>query len=112
MLNREEPASYTTEDYSHLNIQAKYVSGYRSADYWKYEITIRMKDGKSFTFSNRDFDWRESNYQSRCLNKMLDIKTYFTPDAITIEGERNIEKVSEYFGMNDEQKQLLQKLFG
>lgn len=111
MLNREELASYTTEDYSHLSIQAKYVSSYRSANYWKYEITIRMKDGESFTFSNRDFDWREPNYHERCLNKMLDIKTFFTPDTITIEGERNIEKVADYLGMNDEQKQLLLELF-
>lgn len=62
-----------------------------------------MKDGKSFTFSNRDFDWREPNYQERCLNTMLDIKTHFTPDAITIKGEQHIEKVADYLGMSDEQ---------
>ncbi len=111
MLNQEELAPYTPEDYSHLNIQAKYVSGYRMADYWKYEITIRMKDGKSFTFSNRDFNWREPNCQERCLKKMLDIKTFFTPDAITIKEKHSIDKVADYLGMNDEQKQLLQELF-
>lgn len=111
VLNQEDSAPYTTDEFSHLTIQAKYVSGYRSADYWKYEITIRMKNGKSFTFSNRDFDWREPNYQERCLNQMLVIKTLFTPDAITIEGEHNIEKVADYLGMNDEQKQLLRELF-
>lgn len=52
--------TYTTNDFSELTIQAKYVSGYRTADYWKYEIIIEMKDGKNFSFSNRDFDWRVS----------------------------------------------------
>lgn len=111
VLNQEDSTAYTTDDYSHLTIQAKHVSGYRSADYWKYELSIRMKDGKSFTFSNRDFDWREPHYQERCLNQMLDIKAFFPPDSITIEGEHNIEKVADYIGMNDEQNQLLQELF-
>lgn len=111
LLNQEELAPYTPEDYSHLNIQARYVVGYRMSDYWEYEITIGMKDGKSFTFSSGDFNRREPNYQERCLNKMLDIKTFFTPDAITIKGEHNIDEVADYLGMNDEQKQLLQELF-
>lgn len=34
---------------------------------------------------------------------MLDIKTHFTPDAITIKGEQHIEKVADYLGMSDEQ---------
>ncbi len=111
VLNQEDSTAYTTDDYSHLTIRAMHVSGYRSASYWTYEITIRLKDGKSFTFSNRDFDRREPHYQERCLNQMLDIKSFFTSDTITIKGKHTIEKVADYLGMNDEQNQLLQELF-
>lgn len=111
MLNIEEPVSYATDDFSHLTVQTEYVSGYRTANYWKYGLTIKMTDGKSFTFSNRDFDSREPAYQEMCLNKMIEIKALFSPDMITIKGENNIEKVVDYLGLNVEQIQLLQKLF-
>lgn len=110
-LNQEDSTAYTTDDYSHLTIQAVHVSGYRSADYWECEMTIRMKDGKSFSFSNRDFDWREPYDQEKWLNQMLGIKAFFTPDTITIKGENNIEKLADFIGMNDEQTQLIQELF-
>lgn len=111
VLNREDSSPYTTDDFSNLTIQAEHVSGYRSADYWKYEIIIEMKDGKSFAFSNRDFDWRKDNYRELCLEKMLEIKSSFASDLITIKGEHNVKKVADYLGLNDEQTQLLQKLF-
>lgn len=111
MLNIEEPVSYTTKDFSQLTIQTEFVSGYRTANYWKYELTIKMTDGKSFTFSNRDFDWRKPDYQEMCLCKMIDIKALFAPDMITIKGENNIEKVVDDLGLNDEQTLLLHKLF-
>lgn len=111
ILNQKESAQYTPEDYSHLNIYAKHVSGHRTADYWEYGITVLMKNGKSFTFSNRDFDWREQNNQEICLNSMLDIKEFFEPDEITIEGKCDIAKVIDYIGLNDKQTQLLQELF-
>lgn len=108
VLNQD--TAYTTDDYSHLTIQARHVR-YRSSDYWEYKINIRMKDEKSFAFSNRDFDWREPHDQERCLNQMLDIKAFFPPDAITIKGENNLEKLADYLGLNEEQNQLLQELF-
>ena len=111
VLNQEDSTPYTTDDFSNLTIQAKHVSGYRSADYWKYEVIIEMKDGKSFTFSNRDFDWRRDNYRELCLEKMLEIKSFFASDLITIKGEHNIKEVVDYLGLNDEQTQLLQELF-
>lgn len=111
VLNQEDSSPYTTDDFSNLTIQAKYVSGYRSKDYWKYEMIIEMKDGKSFTFSNRDFDWCKDNYRELCLEKMLEIKSFFVSDSITIKGERNIKEVVDYLNLNDEQTQLLQELF-
>lgn len=111
VLNQEDSSPYTTDEFSNLTIQAKHVSGYRSADYWKYEIKIEMKDGKCFTFSNRDFDWRKDNSRELCLEKMLEIKSFFASDLITIKGEQNIKEVVDYLGLNDEQTQLLQALF-
>lgn len=111
VLNREDSSPYTTDDFSNLTIQAEHVSGYRSAGYWKYEIIIEMKDGKSFAFSNRDFDWSKDNYRELCLEKMLEIKSFFASDLITIKGEHNVKKVADYLGLNDEQTQLLQELF-
>ena len=111
VLNQEDSSLYTTDDFSNLTIQAKYVSGYRSADYWKYEIIIEMKDGKTFTFSNRDFGRRKDNYRDLCLEKMLEVKSFFASDLITIKGEQNIKEVVDYLGLNDEQTQLLQELF-
>lgn len=111
LLNMEKTVSYTAEDFSHLTIQTKYVSGFRTADYWKYEITIEMTDGKTFTFSNRDFDWREPNSKEMCLKRMIAIKALFSPDKITIKGANNIEKVADYLGLNDDQLQLLRNLF-
>lgn len=111
VLNQEDSVAYTTDDYSHLTIQASYVPGYRASGYWEYEIKIRMKDGKLFRFSNRDFDWRKPHLQERCLNQMLDVKAFFPPDAISIKGEDKLEKLSDYLGLNEEQNQLLQELF-
>lgn len=111
VLNQEDTYPYTTDDFSNLTIQAMHVSGYRSADYWKYEIIIEMKDGKSFTYSNRDFDWRKDDHRETCLEKMLEIKSFFTRDKITIKGEHNVEKVVNYLGLDDKQTILLQELF-
>jgi hypothetical protein len=111
MLNQEISSPYTTNDFSNLTIQAKFVSGYPEADYWEYKIAMEMEDGKSFTFSNRDFDHRKEHYQEICLEKMLEIKSFFASDSITIKGERNINKVVDFLSLNTEQAQLLQELF-
>ena len=47
-VNQESPFP-TPEDYSHLTLQTKYVTGYRSPSYWKYRLTIEMTDGRSFS---------------------------------------------------------------
>ena len=103
--------TYTTNDFSELTIQAKYVSGYRTADYWKYEIIIEMKDGKTFSFSNRDFDWRVSGSKDNCLDKMLEVKNLFNPDSITIKGANNIGEVSDFLGFDEQQEAKLKLLF-
>lgn len=103
--------TYTVNDFSELTIRSRYVSGYRVADYWEYEITIGMKDGKSFSFSNGDFDWRIPDTKDVCLDKMLEIKGLFDSDNITIKGADDIDEVSDYFEFNEQQRKKLQLLF-
>lgn len=103
--------TYTTTDFSELTIQAKCVSGYRTANYWIYGITIEMKDGKTFLFSNRDFDWRVTGATDNSLDKMLEIKGLFSPESITVNGKENIGEVSDYFGFNEQQEEKLKLLF-
>jgi len=113
MINMVNQTSetYTSDDFAHLTIKTKYVSGYRTADYWKYEIIIEMKDGKAFSFSNRDFDWRVSGSKDNCLDKMLEVKKIFNPDSITIKGANNIGEVSEFLGFDEQQNAKLKLLF-
>ncbi len=110
-LNMRSSDSYTVDDFSHLTIRAKYVSGYRSRGYWKYEIEIEMSDGTSYIFSNRDFGVRESGLKERCLRKMLEIKALFPADSVKIIGANKLERVVDYLNLNEEQAELLRKLF-
>ena len=103
--------TYTTDDFAHLTIKTQFVFGYRTANYWKYEITIEMKDGKDFSFSNRDFDWRTSGIKDICLDKMLEIKHLFGADSITIKGAKNVNKVADDVGLNESQRAKLNELF-
>ena len=102
---------YTEQDYLRLTIQNKYVSGYRIGSYWKYEIIIETNDGKIFTFSNGDFNRNEEHYHENCLNKMLEIKHLFATENISVMGENNLEKVADYYEMDDAQTKMLYDLF-
>ena len=103
--------TYTTDDFAHLTVKAQYGRGYRGAGYWKYEITIEMKDGRDFSFSNRDFDWRQSSANDICLDKMLEIKSLFDSEAITICGADNTDEVADYLAFNESQRNKLNELF-
>ena len=111
MVNRQTGDYYSENNYSHLTLYAEHVSIYRGGSYWKYGFSIEMNDGRCFSFSNRDFNWREDRYQDNCLETMLEIKKLFTPGSISIKGEKNIDKVVDYIGLNSEQAQLLHNLF-
>lgn len=102
--------AYSTDDFSTLTIRTKYVSG-KGANYWKYEISIKMIDEKEFTFSNRDFDWRVSDSKDICLDKMLEIKALFSTNQITIEGANDITRVADFLGLNEQQLTKLNTLF-
>lgn len=103
--------TYTTDDFSELTIQARYVSPVRGSGRWKYEIIIKMKDGKTVSFSNRDFDSRVPDVKDNCLNRMMEIKNLFAQDSITVKGAEKLEKVSDYFNFNEQQQAKLKQLF-
>lgn len=103
-------AKYTTKDFLNLTIQSQYYSGYRTNDRWVYEIIIEMKDGKDFRFSNENF-MNVSNEKDTSLDKMLEIKSLFDPEAITVNGAENIDEISNSFDFNEQQKSKLKELF-
>lgn len=103
--------TYTENDFARLTIQTEYVHGHRGADYWKLEMIIEMKDGKAFSFSNKNFSGRLGGSMNLCLNKMLEIKELFSPAAITIQGAESIGEVSDYFKLDAQQVAKLEQLF-
>ena len=105
-------ATYSQKDFSRLTIQTRYISSYRTSSYWVYEMEIEMYDGQQFSFSNQDFDWRDGNRNDISLDKMLEVKALFLPDAITYKGAENVDKVAEDRGLNESQIRQLHQLFG
>ena len=104
-------STYHEDDFSQLTLQTRYVSGYRTSSYWKYEITIEMHSGRSFSFSNRDFGEKGNAHKELSLHRMLEIKSLFPSDRITIKGTENVDKVANYLGLNESQIQQLYLLF-
>ena len=74
-------------------------------------MTIEMTDGRSFSFSDRNFDRRVPDHADICLKHMTTIKALFPPGRITILGQEDIEKVADDCRLSDEQRLLLQNLF-
>ena len=105
--------AYTTDDFEHLTIRANYALYLRKpgSSGWRYSIEIKMKDGTTFHFSQRNFDGLGKNRQDACLDKMLDIKSQFSPESITIKGDDNVDAISEEYRLNEEQYAKLCKLF-
>ncbi len=110
MLNRQTDRHYSENDYSHLTLYIELDSG-RYFRYWKYGFSIETNDGRRFSFSNHDFDWRNDRYQNNCLETMLEIKALFTQESISIIGADSIDRVIDFIGLNSEQAQLLHNLF-
>lgn len=108
MVNRQMMTVYSENDYSGLVLYTTYVS---RGNYWKVGMTIEMSDGKFFSFTNRSFDHRDDGFMDICLEKMLEVRALFPTERITINGEENVDKAADYFGLNEEQRQRLYSLF-
>lgn len=112
IINVQKDIQYNSSDYEHLTIRTSYSSGYRSVyHYYRYEITIDMKDGESFSFSSSEFVNNKEDYHKNCIYRMLEIKSLFPSEQITIKGEEDLQKVIDDTGMNEEQIKLLNQLF-
>ncbi len=111
-VNRIEGRTYTQEKFAHLTVQTNFSSNYRSFyRKWRYEVGIEMSDGKVFWFSSKDFDRRDENRKDTALKTMLEIKSRFSPDQITVKGAEDVDRVAEYLSLNEEQTRLLYELF-
>lgn len=111
VINRQTGKYYRESDYSHLMISAYHQAGGSGGGHWSYSITIKMSDGKEFSFSNADFDHNMEHYKELCLQKMLDIKRSFNSDDITIKGANHLDDVAEFIGLDDNHRELLYELF-
>ena len=69
-----------------------------------------MSDGKSFYFSNRDFNRDIPEGHDFYLDKMLEIKSLFPSESITVDGARNLDEAAERLKLNEEQKNKLREL--
>ncbi len=103
-------AVYTTDEFSHLTIEAAHHRGHKGTDYYRYEISISMYDGKDFLFTNRDFDYRLDETKDISLDKMLEIKNLFNANEITVKGTDLLDEIAVQLSLNKEQKNKLNEL--
>lgn len=95
--------TYTPEEYSHLTVNA-----HRRKSHWRYSITVEMEDGNSFTFSRLDFI---ADSEDVYLDTMLEIKSFFDKEDITIEDAEDVDRIADYLELDAEQRKKLKKLF-
>ena len=100
---------YTVDDYTHLTVSIHRMRS-KASVYWSYGIKIKMSDGKSFYLSNREFNRDIPGGHDFYLDKMLEIKSLFPSDKITVEGERLLDKATEHLKLNEVQKNKLREL--
>lgn len=103
-------ATYHAEDFAHLTLRTR-LAGSRS-NYRTYEMVIKMHDGRTFVFSDRDFGEKGEAHKELSLAKMLEVKALFSPDAITYKGAEKVDKIAEDRGLNESQIRQLHQLFG
>ncbi len=102
--------TYTPQDFSHLTLKAFYTHAgkYASRDYL---MTVEMKDGKRFTFSQSDFRGAGAEVHTVALDKMLEIKALFDPWNVTVENAYWVDQLAEYYDLDTQQTGKLQRLF-
>ncbi len=102
--------TYTPQDFSHLTLKAVYThtGKYASKDYL---MTVEMKDGKRFTFSQSDFRGAGAEVHTVALDKMLEIKALFDPWNVTVENAYWVDQLARYHNLDTQQTGKLQQLF-
>ncbi len=102
---------YNPDEFSSLTVRARHVLGFKSGDYYVYEIIITMKDGEKYTFSNKDFYNGTKRSDDFTLDKMLEIKARFDENKITVEGRDELSALSKHLKLSTAQTEKLNLLF-
>ncbi len=120
MFNQKSDNVYTAEDFSHITIAA---STYRTGTNYlarllseaftvnvTVRITVKMTDGKSFSFSFGEF--LHSEHKVETLQAMLAIKSLLPSQSVSVVGTTRIDDMIDDWNLNDTEAQLLRSLFG
>ncbi|CCX38481.1 uncharacterized protein BN452_02355 [Clostridium sp. CAG:1013] len=96
---------FVSEEFSHLTIQTDFHRRFRGKGYWCCEIRLSTPTGETFTFYQYEF--RDTIW----LEEMARIKSCFSSEDITIQGQQNLYKIISAYDLNSEESQALKKLF-
>lgn len=96
---------FVSEEFSHLTIQTYFHRGFRGNGNWCCEIRLSTPTGETFTFYQYEF--RDTIW----LEEMARIKSRFSSEDITIQGQQNLDKIISAYDLNSEESQALKKLF-
>ena len=99
--------SYTVDDYKELTIEV-YSHSTKGGRQWGYQIKLLTEDGDEIYLKNGFFKGRD---HSKTLDRMLEIKSLFTPESIKIENEENLHKVIDDIEFTITEERKLKKLF-
>ena len=99
--------SYTVDDYKELTIEV-YSHSTKGGRQWGYQIKLLTEDGDEIYLKNGFFKGRD---HSKTLDRMLEIKSLFTPESIKIENEENLHKVIDDIEFTITEERKLKELF-
>ena len=111
-FNKKSDIVYTQEDFSHLTIDAYYyknthrnwVANLIFPRKYSFRLEIKTADGNSFTFKYGDFD-------NKSLDKMLEIKSLFDADSVTVTDADDVDKTIESLNLTSQEAEKLNQLF-
>lgn len=111
-FNKKSDIVYTQENFSHLTIDAYYykntnrnwVANLIFPRKYSFRLKIKTSDGNSFTFKYGDFD-------NKSLDKMLEIKSLFDADSVTVTDADDVDKIIENLNLTTQEAEKLNQLF-
>lgn len=99
--------SYTVNDYKELTIKV-YSHSTKGGKQWGYQIEILTESGDEIYLKNGFFKGR---CHEDTLDKMLEIKSLFSPESIKYENQDNLHKVIKDLKLTNIEEQKLKELF-
>ncbi len=96
----QRSAVYTVDDIAALTIASDWIQ--RDEDLWGYTATFRTKDEHTFHFvSLSDYSPYLEDSQTAALELLVGIKNALPPEAVTIEGKEDVDKILETMGFEN-----------